>query len=147
MTDAGPLGRNSMTFRDKMNRYFTTAETVIYASEILCPNLTNKCIRMDEGCPFMFNSMSGYICARNYIRNWLGDHVEQHDIPAVPPCQCGGDCGRSRKIGICPEGAAIGTQILCKSLTACQYQKIVDHQGMAFCTREAVALKVAEDRE
>ena len=43
-------------------------------------------------------------------------------------------------IGTCPEGAVIGEKILCRSLTFCEFQRIVDHQAMAFCFKEDAAL-------
>jgi hypothetical protein len=45
-----------------------------------------------------------------------------------------------RPIGTCPEGAVIGEKILCRSLTFCEFQRIVDHQAMAFCFKEDAAL-------
>ena len=49
--------------------------------------------RMTIAIPIMILSM-GYILP--HIRDFLGDHIVQHDIPLVPPCLCAGDTGKTQ---------------------------------------------------
>ena len=82
---SSPLGRDSMAFREKMERYKAGMEFNLYAAEQACQNGDCK-----DGCPW---DMSGlFQCKLHFLRDLLGDHVIQHDC-MVPPCQCAGDTG------------------------------------------------------
>lgn len=104
MTTAGPLGRDSMAFRDKMAKYHAAMETALYAAEQNCPLSEEvelrylhphigdlSCTYQDVPfeCPYRdYNAL----CTIPRLRRLIGDHVQQHDC-MVPPCQCAGDCG------------------------------------------------------
>ncbi len=97
MTTAGPLGRDSMRFREKMVKYHGEIERLVYAAEILCPENSIQCSPIAHRCPFALRSLGrGWICGIHRIRGYIGDHIEQHDIPQVPPCQSAGDCGKGK---------------------------------------------------
>lgn len=92
MTGAsGPLGRDSMSFLDRQRKYHGEILRNVDAAEMLCPNKgAGECI---DGCVFRGDTdpMSEWWCKLGGIRAAIGDiHI------AVPPCQCGGDCGCRR---------------------------------------------------
>lgn len=87
MTTAGPLGRDSMAFRDKMVKYHGEIERLVYAAEILCDSVNGCDFSKDRDCPFAVNEFQ---CNLETIRETYGDHIEQHDC-MVPPCQCAGE--------------------------------------------------------
>jgi ferredoxin len=89
MTGAsGPLGRDSVAFREKMEKYHAAMENALYAAEQACQSSMVGCGLCAEGCPFD----TGDGCGLDTLRDILGDHIIQHDC-MVPPCQCAGDTG------------------------------------------------------
>ena len=99
MTPSGPLGRDSMQFREKMVKYHGEIERMVYAAEISCKRTPVRQAKLDRGWAYAcsedcsFRSINGF-CKINILRSNIGDHVQQHDIPQVPPRQCAGDCGK-----------------------------------------------------
>ena len=89
MTPSSPLGRDSMAFREKMEKYHAEIERLVYAAEILCHSDQNGEM-CDGGCPF--EAFNGVHCDLRFLRLTMGDRVVQHDC-MVPPCQCAGDTG------------------------------------------------------
>ena len=82
MTPAGPLGRDSMPFNDKMQRYLATMENALYAAEQEC-NQRNGCkFQTDTTCPFCDDDNPS--CKLQQIRDAIGDHVIQHDFTEQP---------------------------------------------------------------
>jgi len=92
MTPSGPLGRDSMALLDKMVKYKAAMEFNLYAAEQACTGMGSACI----GCPFqqVTGDSKTTWCYLYELRVIFGNHIEQHDIPQVPPCQCAGDCGK-----------------------------------------------------
>ena len=89
MTPPSPLGRDSMAFREKMQRYKAGMEFNLYAAEQACAHATtDEC----DHCPLENPELRGDKCPIIDLRNLLGDHIQQHDL--VPPCQCAGDTGK-----------------------------------------------------
>ena len=78
MTDSGPLGRSSLSFRDKMVKYHAEIERLVYAAEVLChQNVTRETVKKGICISCDFASVHG--CILIEIRKLLGDHIEQHD--------------------------------------------------------------------
>ena len=134
---SGPLGRDSMTFADKMQKYKGEIMRNLDAAEILCPNKgAGECIdrctfsgRGDPDCEFW--------CRLGAIRDALTNHVIQHDPTAARP------------IGTCPHGSPVHIgededYIECHSLNECNYRASSDGPH-PLCTREAAALALAEE--
>jgi hypothetical protein len=98
MTGSGPLGRDSMPFADKMQRFKATIDNAVYAARIACHGAGGPCRDPPacRDCVFATDSR----CNLGGIEDFLGDHMEQHDTmpetSPVPPCQCAGDCGCGR---------------------------------------------------
>ena len=69
---AGPLGRESMSFRDKMVTYHAEIERLVYAAEIACANHEVDGVQECSGCAFRF-------CRLPQIRRLIGKHPDQHD--------------------------------------------------------------------
>ena len=66
-------------------------------------------------------------------------------IPAVPPCQCAGDCGKQRPIGICPHQ---GMDNGCHFGAPCKFQHIDYSVPIGIgCGREAAILAELEQAE
>jgi hypothetical protein len=74
----GPLGRDMLSFQATMEKYHAEIERLVYAAEIQCKEGDCK-----EGCPF--NLPGPFQCILQEMRDIIGDHVEKHDIPQVPP--------------------------------------------------------------
>lgn len=145
MTRNNPLGRDSMPFRDTMQRHYSTIENALYAAEQKCKDGDCK-----DGCPF--NRTGPFQCVIHELREIIGDHIQQHDaMPGVPPCQCGGDCGHSREhrpIGVCTHGEVEGKHILCNSSEDCDFQRLLNGDcEPVYCGREKAALAMAEELE
>lgn len=70
---AGPLGRESMSFRDKMVKYHAEIERLVYAAEVLCDS-PGPC---DPRCPFQDEEHTER-CNLGGVRHYIGDHVDQH---------------------------------------------------------------------
>lgn len=87
---SGPLGRDSMAFRDKMKRYHAEIERLVYAAEIGC-NCRKKngdCLHLQgDHCPFAIKRCwcigEYHTCAVWHMRGMIGEHVEQHDTEKV----------------------------------------------------------------
>ena len=77
--------RHLQTFEDTMKRYHGEIERLVYAAETMC--IRKHC----RECPF-YNELYGKFCDVMELRKVIGEHVEQHDPGAVPPCRCGGEC-------------------------------------------------------
>jgi len=54
MTTAGPLGRDSMAFRDKMVKYHGEIERLVYAAEVLCDSVNGCDFSKDRDCPYEY---------------------------------------------------------------------------------------------
>lgn len=77
---SGPLGRDSMKFAEKMQKYHAAMENALYAAEIECPD--NE-VHLCHECRFASGTNMKNVCPLDILRDALGDHVPQHDIPQV----------------------------------------------------------------
>ena len=79
ITKTSPLGRESMAFQDKMRKYHAEIERMVYASEILCDSAAGCRFNKDTYCIFHDSENPG--CKLSQLREAIGDHVKQDDIP------------------------------------------------------------------
>lgn len=76
-----------MDFAETMRKYHGEIERLVYAAEVLCPENSYQCSPLiHPSCPFALQSMGkGFVCGIYRMRGYIGDHIEQHDIPQVEP--------------------------------------------------------------
>jgi hypothetical protein len=81
--NTSPIGRESMAFKEKMEKYHAEIERMVYAAEILCghPEMTKQGYPCKEQCKVcIFHNNLGR-CSLVYHRGECGNHVKQDDIP------------------------------------------------------------------
>jgi hypothetical protein len=135
---SGPLGRDSLSYTDKMLKYKGEVLRNIDAAETLCGEMCIKspgnCERHE--CPWFSTWFTSIPCSLFMIRNNM--HPE-HDDPEP-----------TRPIGTCPDGEICGSSTICRSGDRCEFQRFErDHTHLdpIMCGREAAALALAEQEQ
>jgi hypothetical protein len=76
-----------MPNEELMKKYLSEIDRMLYAAESVC---TESCFDgrdyADEDCPFQREDCCGdyTYCIKKCIRDLVGDHFHQDDIPSVP---------------------------------------------------------------